>query len=50
LFAEQHWLSRRDPEVLTMLPMVSVENFGIFAMGLGAIVLLVGLVRRLLAR
>jgi hypothetical protein len=45
LFAEQHWLSGRHKSYLTMLPMVSVEELGVFAVALGVLVTVVGLVR-----
>lgn len=39
LFAEQHWLSRGRPEVLSMAPMVSIEQVGIAAVAVGLFVL-----------
>ena len=50
LYVEQHWLSGRYTSHMALMPMVSVEQFGIFGMALGIVVVVVGLARALFVR
>ncbi len=45
LYVDDHWLSGRHKSHLVMLPMVSLEQFGIFGMALGGLIVIFGLVR-----